>query len=74
MKVVKMPSKNKAPNVRHPKKALSEAALAERMALIPRADPRDLTGKWMGDPIPGDKRRPWLCKNTAPANSAESMS
>lgn len=32
------------------------AALAN---LIPKADPRSLTGQLMGDPLPNDPRRPW---------------
>ncbi len=37
-------------------KVLSDEDLESRLALIPE-DTRDLTGKWLGDPIPGDKRR-----------------
>ena len=35
---------------------LTEKELAARLAITP-ADTRDFTGRWMGDPIPGDKRR-----------------
>lgn len=39
-----------------PPSALTQAELRERLALVPR-DTRDLTGRIMGDPIPGDQRR-----------------
>jgi len=35
---------------------LTKEELEARLAIKP-ADTRDLTGIWMGDPIPGDKRR-----------------
>lgn len=52
------------------KSAISERELQRRLSLIP-PDTRDLTGRAFGDPIPNDRRRPWLCKNTTNVNSAE---
>lgn len=44
-------------NVKRYKRPISDAELLARLALMPREDARDLTGRLMGDPIPGDQRR-----------------
>lgn len=40
----------------HGKLAISDHELTERRRLIP-SDSRDLTARFFGDPIPGDRRR-----------------
>lgn len=37
----------------------ADAGWMRQMEMMPR-DTRDLTGRLLGDPVPGDPRRPWL--------------
>lgn len=65
--------KQRAPYNRLSKRALTDEELLERLALVPREDTRDFTGRLMGDPIPGDRRRE-QCKSMESVNSAEDTS
>lgn len=66
-------SAQRAPYNRLGKRVLTDAELLKRLAMVPKDDTRDLTGRLMGDPIPGDRRRE-PCKNLEIVNSAEDTS
>lgn len=66
-------AKQRAAYNRLSKRALTDEELLERLALVPREDTRDLTGRLMGDPIPGDRRRE-QCKSMENVSFAEDTS